>query len=77
MSSLNTQCLHESGNIVGEIRGGVGSVRFVTLACPAKIERDAGEMLGIFGNLKRVASIVGRQIGNQNQWIAAPLLLVM
>src|SRR5437763_5613963 len=77
MSFLDAECLHKSSNIVGEILGGVGAFRLVTLAGSAQIKRNAGEMLGIFSDLEGITRVISAQIGNQYQRFARPLLLVM
>src|SRR5947209_20262816 len=77
MSFRNIQRLHEGGDIVGEVLGGVGALGTVRLAGSAEVERDAGEVLGVIGDLKGIASMVRGQVRNENQWLPGSLLVVI
>src|SRR4030095_5149603 len=69
--------LHKCGDIVGEYLRRVGSGRLIRLSGPAQIDRDAGEVLRIVGDLERVTRVIGRQVWDEHQWLAAPLLVVI
>ena len=73
MRPLYADRLHEAGDVVGEQFGRIGPVRLVGLARAARIERDAGEMLGVVGDLERVAGVVGGEIGDEDQRLAGSL----
>jgi hypothetical protein len=74
MRALDADRLHEAGDIVGEQFGRIGPGRLVGLARAARIERDAGEMLCVVGDLERVAGVVGGKIRDQHQRPPDPLL---
>jgi hypothetical protein len=72
MRLLDPDRLHEAGDIVGEEFGRIGPLRLIALARAPRIERDAGEMLGVVGDLKRVTGVVGGEIGDEHQGSPAP-----
>jgi hypothetical protein len=51
--------------------------RLVGLARAAWVDRNAGEILGVIGDLEGVAGIVGGEIGNEDERLAGALLLVV
>jgi hypothetical protein len=77
MRPLDPDRLHEAGDVVGEQFGRIGPARLVGLARSARIEGDAGEMLGVVGDLECVTSVVGGEIGNENEGLAGSLLLIV
>ena len=77
MRLLDPDRLHEAGDVVREEFGRIGPVRLVALARATRIERDAGEMLGVVGDLKRVTGVVGGEIGDEHQGLARSLLVVV
>src|ERR1700675_1766320 len=77
MCFRDRQCAHESGNIFGQEFGGVSAFRFVSFTGPAKVERDAGKVLGVLGHLKGVTGVIGGQVRNENQGLAGSLLLIV
>ena len=70
MRCLDADRAHEGGDVVGEQFGRIFSVRLVGLARSAGIKRNAGEVLGIFGDLEGVTGIVGGKIGNEDKRLA-------
>ena len=77
MRALDADRLHERGHVVGEQLHRIGAVRLVGLTRSARVERDAGEVLGIVRDLKGVAGVVGGKIGNENERLACSLSLVI
>ena len=77
MRALDADRLHEGGHVVGEQLHRIGALWFVGLARSARVERDAGELLGVIGDLKGVAGMVGGKIGDEHERLACPLLLVI
>jgi hypothetical protein len=69
--------VEEGGGLVGIALGRVRPGRLVALARARKVERDAAEVLGIRGQLKRVAGVIGGQIRDQQQRLAVPLHVVV
>ena len=63
--------------IVRKQLDGIGAFRFVAFASPSEVERDAGEVLRIFGDLKGVTGVIGGQVGNEYEWIAGSLLVIV
>ena len=77
MSPIDSDSLHEGGHVIGKQLGGVCSPRLVSCSGTTRIDRDAGEVLGILRDLKRVASVVCGQKGIQDERLSRTLLLVV
>ena len=73
MGLLDPDRFHECGDVVGEQFGRIGPGRLVGLARPARIKRNAGEMLGVVGDLEGVAGVVGGEIGDEDKRLARSL----
>src|SRR5215469_6801497 len=59
-------------------RGDAGPRRRVfAFAGSAKIDRDAGEMLELLRHLKRVTSVIGGEIGDQDVGLTCALLFII
>ena len=67
MRPINADRLHEGGDVVGEQFHRIGARRLVGFAGAARIDRDAGEVLGVVGDLEGVAGIVGGQIRDEHE----------
>ena len=70
MRPLDADRRHEGGDVVGEELHRIGPLRLVGLARAARVDRDAGEMLGVVGDLEGVAGVVGGGIGDQDERLA-------
>jgi hypothetical protein len=44
---------------------------------PRKVDRKTGEVLRVFSHLKRVATIICGQKGDENEWFAVTLLFIV
>ncbi len=77
MRLRDAERLHEGSNIVGEKLRGIDAFRFVGFASPSEVERDAGKVLGVFRHLKSVTGMIGGQVGNENEWLACSLLVIV
>src|ERR1700751_2716013 len=77
MRALHANRLHEGGDVVGKQFHRIGALRLIGLASAARIEGDASEVLGIIPDLKGIAGMVGGKIGNENERLSRPLLLVV
>ena len=66
MRLLDSDRRHERGDVIGEQFGRISAVRLVALPRPARIERNAGEMPGVFRDLEEVASVVGGEIRDES-----------
>jgi hypothetical protein len=77
MGALDADRLHEGGDVVREQFHRIGAGRLVGLAGAARVDRNAGEMFGIVGDLKGVAGVVGREIRDEHERFARSLLLVV
>src|ERR1700722_11243669 len=77
MRFLDADRAHESGDVVGEQFGRISSVWLVGLAGSARIQRNAGEMLGVVGDLEGVTGIVGGKVRDEHKRLARPLGLVV
>src|SRR5262249_29350797 len=77
MRALDTDRLHECGDVVGKQLGRVWPGRLVAFAGAAWIERNAGEVLGIVADLEGVASVVRGEIRGKHKRRSAALLLVV
>src|SRR5207248_5662098 len=77
MRFLNAHRLHESGNVVGEMLRHISTVCFVRFTGAPEVERDAGEVFGILGNLEGVAGVICSKVGNENQRLTTSLLIVV
>jgi hypothetical protein len=69
--------LHERGHVVGEQLGGVGALRLAAQPCPAQVNGEAGEVLGVVRDLERITGLVGREIRDEDQRLALALDLVV
>jgi hypothetical protein len=69
--------LHEPGDVVGEKLRGVDAVRLGGQAGAAQVHAVAGEMLGVLGNLERIAGLVGSKVWNEHKRLAVTLNLVI
>src|SRR4030095_13764761 len=67
----------EGGDIVRKELGRPGPAWLVAFAGAAQVERDAGKLLGVVGDLKGIAGIVCCKIGDQQQRLAGALLLIV
>jgi hypothetical protein len=70
--SLDPDGAEESGDLVGMAVGGIRPGRFVACAGAGKVDRDAAEVLGVGGELERVAGVVGGRVRDQQQRLALP-----
>jgi hypothetical protein len=77
VSSSDTDGLHERGDVVGELLGRIDTVGLVLFSGAAEIDADAGEAPRVFLQLKRVAGMVGPEVGEEDQGLAASLLLIV
>src|SRR5271169_3295899 len=77
MRSLHADRLHEGGDVVGEQLHRIGAVRLVSLARASRVNGDASEMLGIVCDLEGIAGVVGGEIGDEDERLSCPLLLVV
>ena len=77
MRFLDADHGHEGGDVIGEQFGRIGAVWLVGFARPARIERNASEMLGVVGDLERVAGVIGCEIRDEDEGFARPLGLVI
>ena len=77
MGAFHAQSLHKSTQVIGKEFRGIGSFGLVGLARPPWIDRDAGIVLGVLGNLEGIASIIGGRVGDQDQRLPVSLLLVV
>ena len=77
MRFLDADRFHECGDVVGEQFGRIGAVRLVGLAGSTRIERNAGEMFGVVGDLEGVAGVICGEIGDENERLARSLGLVI
>jgi hypothetical protein len=77
MGPLDLERGEKGCGIVGKEPRRIWTGRFVALPGAAWVEGDAGEMLGVVCHLERISGVVGRQIGDQQQWLARALLLVI
>src|SRR5271169_5534850 len=77
MGPLDLERGKKGRGIVGEEPRRIWTGRLVALPSAAWVEADAGEMLGVVPRLERIAGVVGRQIGNQQQRLARALLFVV
>ena len=77
MRLLDSDSLHESGNIVREKLGGIGALRFVRFTSPPEVERDAGKVLGILSHLEGVTGVIGGQLRNKNEGLTGSLLIIV
>src|SRR5437016_1477528 len=57
----------EGRNVIGKQLGRPDPGRLVAVAGPARVDRDAGELLGVVGDLKGIAGIVGGKVGDQQE----------
>jgi len=73
----NVESLHERGDVVGKILGGVSGGRFVADTGAPQIDRDAGEMFGVLSHLECVTSVVGCEKRNEDKWFTGTLLFVV
>src|SRR5713101_3658034 len=71
------QGLQESRNIVREKLRGVGALGVVCFTRPSQVDGDAGKVLGVLCHLKSVAGVIGGQVGNQDEGLARPFLIVV
>src|SRR6185437_5987339 len=77
MRFLDADRSHETSDVVGEQFGRPGPGRLVGQARSARIERNAGEMLFVVGDLEGVAGVVCGEIGDEDQRLARPLALIV
>ena len=77
MRCLDSDRGHEGGDVIGEQLGRISALWLVAFTRPARIKRNAGEMLGIFGDLEEVAGVVSGEIRNENERLARSLDLVV
>src|SRR6266702_8962218 len=77
MRLLEPQSIHESGNIVSKIFGGIDAFGLVRFTCPSEVQRDAGKVLGVLCHLEGVTSVFGGQIRNENKRLSASLLVIV
>ena len=77
MRALDTDRLHEGCDIVGEQFHRIGAGGLVAFAGAARIDADAGKMLGVLADLECVAGIVGREIRDEHERFARALLLIV
>ena len=77
MRFLDADRSHEGGDVVGEQFGRIGSVWLVGLAGAARIKRNAGEMLGVVGDLEGVTGVVGGEVRDEHKRLARSLALVI
>src|SRR5206468_3047140 len=77
MSPWNAQGPHESGDVVRECLCRISSLGGLAFTGSAKIERNASEVLAIFGNLESVTGVIGGQVRNQNERVAGSLLFIV
>src|SRR6185437_2051106 len=73
----DSHCAHERHHIIREKFCAVCALRCLRLASPAKIQRDAGEMLGVLCHLECIAGVIGGKVGNQDQRLSASLLVII
>jgi hypothetical protein len=77
MSLADSHRLHEYRDVVRECLCGVGGVRLVALAGATEIDREAREVLRILRHLKRVASVIGGEVRNEDERLPGSLLFVV
>src|SRR5229473_4511571 len=77
MRLLEPQSIHESGNIVSKIFGGIDAFGLVRFTCPSQVERDAGKVLGVLCHLEGVTSVIGGQIRKENERLSGSLLVIV
>src|SRR6476620_8511543 len=77
VGSLDPDGAEEGGDLVGLAVGRVRPGRLVALARAGKIEGDASEVLGVGRQLERPAGMVSRGVGDQQEWLALPLHVVI
>jgi hypothetical protein len=63
--------------IIGKEFRGIGSSGLVCLASPPWTNGDAGKVVGVPGNLKRIAGAVRGQVRDQDQRLSGALLIVV
>ena len=68
---------HECGHLVGVGVGRVRAGRLVALARARQVDRDAAEVLGVGGQLERVAGVIGAQVGDEQERLAVALHVVV
>ena len=74
---LDPDGAQEAGDLVGVGLGRVRARRLVALARAREVDRDAAEVLGVGRELERVARVIGREVGDQQQRIAFTLDVVV
>src|ERR687886_2898326 len=77
VSLLNSDRTEEAGELVGIAIGRVRPGRLVALTRAGKVDRDAAEVLGVGGELERVAGVVRGQVWDQQERLALPLHVVV
>lgn len=77
MRFADPQSLHKRGNVIGKILGSVGAIEFVRFSRSPKIQGDAGKVFGVLGYLEGVTSVIGGQVGNEQQGLSVSLLVVI
>ena len=69
---LDADGAEEGGDLVGVVLGRVRPGRLVALARARQVERETAEVLGVGGKLERVAGVVRRRVGDQQQRLTLP-----
>src|SRR5438105_5898803 len=77
MRLLDSRDLHESGNVIREKFGRIGSLWFVGFTCPSEIQRDASKVLGVLCHLEGVTTVIGGQVGDENEGLTVSLLVIV
>jgi hypothetical protein len=50
--------VHERGDIVRQIFGGIGALESIRFARSSQVEGDAGKVFGVLCDLERVTSVI-------------------
>ena len=77
VGTVDAESIHERGDIVSESFGGIRDIGVVRVTGPAKVERDASEVLGKLRHLEGITAMIGSEVGNENDGIARALLLII
>src|ERR671922_1639430 len=77
MRPLDPDGVEEGGDLVGIAIGRVRPGRLVALSRAGKVDRDAAEVLGVGGELERVAGVIRGRVWDQQERLALPLHLVV
>src|SRR5436189_208730 len=77
MRLLDSDGLHECGDIVREEFSGIGASWFVGFTGPSEVKRKASKVLSVLSYLEGITGVVGGQIGNEDQGFTCSLLIII